>query len=106
MEIVVVARVRTIEGKEAEAERAFRDVIAPTHLEDGCLRYGLHRGADDRRILMMIERWSSRAALDAHLGSTHVEELFDALGGLLQGPAEITVLDPVSEDLGAKARIG
>lgn len=105
MEIIVVARFRVVEGKELEVEVAFREAIPPTHLEDGCILYGLHRGSDDPRTLMMIERWSTREALNAHLRSEHVQKLFVALDGLVEGTAEITVLEPRSEDLGPKGRI-
>ena len=106
MEIVVVARVRAIEGRQQEAEKAFREVIAPTHAEEGCLRYGLHQGVEDRQTFMMIERWASREALETHLHTRHVQKLFAALSTLVEGPAEIVVLEPRSEDLGPKAGIG
>ena len=104
-DIVVVARAEAKSGSEAAAERAFLDVVAPTHEENGCIRYALHRGADDPKTLVMIERWSSRDALDAHLRSAHVARLFDALGPLLTGPAEILVLEALSDHIGTKGTI-
>lgn len=46
-EIVVVGSFTAKPGKEAEAEAAFRALIEPTHGEDGCILYALHRGTDD-----------------------------------------------------------
>jgi quinol monooxygenase YgiN len=101
-EIVVVARGQVKPGSESAAEKAFLEVITPTHQESGCLRYALHRGLDDPSLFMMIERWSSREALNEHLATPHVARLFEALGELLAGPAEIVVLEPKSEHLGQK----
>lgn len=46
-EIVVVGSFTAQEGKEAQATEAFEALMAPTHQEDGCIMYALHRGADD-----------------------------------------------------------
>jgi quinol monooxygenase YgiN len=104
-EIVVMARARVKEGEEAAAEAAFRDVIAPSHDEAGCSRYALHRAADDPRTFVMLERWSSRGHLDAHLASAHVATLFGKLGALLEVPAEILVLEPLTDVAGEKGRL-
>jgi quinol monooxygenase YgiN len=68
-EVVVVGSFTARPGNELEAEEAFRALVAPTHAEDGCIIYALHRGVDDPRRLTFIERWASRQALDAHLAS-------------------------------------
>jgi quinol monooxygenase YgiN len=66
-EVVVVASFTAQEGREDEAERLLRALIAPTHGDEGCLLYSLHRGTDDPRRFSIVERWTSRSALDAHL---------------------------------------
>lgn len=104
-EVVVVARARARAGEEEAVAAAFREVIPPTHAEEGCSRYALHRGTDDPQTFVMIERWSSRKALDAHLATAHVQTLFGKLAPLLEGAAEILVLDPLSDDLGSKGRL-
>lgn len=105
MPVVVVARARAREGKEREAEEAFRAVIPPTHQEDGCLRYALHRAIDDPRTLVMIERWSSKEALDRHLATPHVQKLFAALGDIVESAPELLVTEPLSDDFGEKGRL-
>lgn len=104
-EVVVVARARAIAGKEEAVEAAFHEVIKPTHEEEGCHRYALHRGVDDRRTFVMIERWTSRDALNAHLQTPHVQTLFANLAGALERPAEILVLEPLSDTSGEKGRL-
>lgn len=43
--------------------------------EPGCLGYEVLKAADEPNHLVLIERYADRAALDAHLGSTHYQEL-------------------------------
>jgi quinol monooxygenase YgiN len=74
-EVVVVGAFTINPGKEEEALAALTALIEPTHREDGCLLYALHRGADDPSRLTFIERWESRELLDAHLKSDHVAAL-------------------------------
>ncbi len=64
---------------------AFEALVAPTHDEDGCILYALHRGVEDPRRLAFVERRESIEQLRAHLASDHVQaalakapELFDA----------------------------
>ncbi len=61
-EVVVVGSFTAREGKEAEALEAFEALVEPTHGEDGCILYALHRGNDDPRRLAFVERWESKDA--------------------------------------------
>ena len=93
-EVVVVGAFTAKPGSEQEAQDALAQLVVPTHAEDGCIMYALHRGTDDPKRLAFIERWASREKLDAHLQSDHVaaalarvEELFDV--------SDITVYEPL-----------
>jgi quinol monooxygenase YgiN len=92
-EVVVVGSFTAQEGKEEEAEAAFRALLEPTHAESGCILYALHRGADDPRRLTFIERWASREALQAHLGTTHIQGVLARQEELFGDSGEITVYD-------------
>ena len=46
-EVVVVGSFKANPGKEEEALEAFKALVEPTHDEDGCILYALHRGVDD-----------------------------------------------------------
>ena len=102
-EVVVVGSFAARPGKEREAEEAFRALLDPTHAEDGCILYALHRGVEDPARLTFIERWSSREALDAHLASPHVQEVLDRAQDLFGDSGEITVYEPLP---GGEARKG
>ena len=89
MELTVIARAKAKPGREGDVEKELRRCVGPTHKEAGCLRYAIHRGADDPQTFVVVERWKSKEALDEHLRSEHVQKLFSAMGALLAGPAEI-----------------
>ena len=72
-EIVVVGSFTAKVGKEEEAAAALEALVEPTHGEQGCILYALHRGAQDPRRLAFVERWESAERLQAHLASDHVQ---------------------------------
>ena len=72
-EIVVVGSFTAKAGMEEEAAAAFQALVEPTHGEQGCIFYALHRGAEDPRRLAFVERWESTELLQAHLDSDHVQ---------------------------------
>jgi quinol monooxygenase YgiN len=91
-EVVVVGSFVAREGKEAEAVEAFQALVEPTHAEDGCILYALHRGNDDPHKLAFVERWASKEQLGAHLESDHVKAILAQADDLFSG-ADITVYD-------------
>lgn len=94
-EVVVVGSFKINPGKEEEALEAFKALVEPTHREEGCILYALHRGVDDPGRLTFIERWESRELLDAHLGSDHVSALLQRADELWGNEGEITVYEAV-----------
>ena len=62
--------------------------------DDDCLLYALHEGPDGR--LVMIEKYSSMEALDAHGKSAELAELVAALDGKLAEKMDVQVLAPHS----------
>jgi quinol monooxygenase YgiN len=93
-EVVVVGAFTARDGKESEAREAFEALVTPTHGEDGCILYALHRGHDDPRRLAFIERWESKEKLEAHLESDHVKDVLTKVDDLFSS-ADITVYDAV-----------
>jgi quinol monooxygenase YgiN len=94
-EVVVVGSFKAEPGKEGEALEAFKALVDPTHAEDGCILYALHRGTDDPSRLTFVERWASREALDAHLQSPHVAAVLERVPELFGESGDITVFEPV-----------
>ena len=94
-EVVVVGSFTAQPGKEQEAEAAIQALVGPTHAEEGCVLYALHRGVDDPRRLAFVERWASREQLDRHLQSQHVQQALTRVEELFGDSADIVVYDAV-----------
>lgn len=92
-EIVVVGAMRAQEGKEEATKDALSGLVEPTHRESGCILYSLHQGADDRTRFVIVERWSTREDLDAHLQSAHIAAVIGRADELLAEPPDINVYD-------------
>lgn len=92
MSIVLVATIVPVPEHRADVIAAFEAVIARVHAEDaGCELYALHE-ADDR--LVMIEKWASQDALDAHGKGAALRELNQTLAGKVTGRPELVSLRP------------
>lgn len=102
MSVVVVATIKPLPEHRDAVIAAYTQAIAQVHAEDGCELYALQQ-ADDR--LIMVEKWASRAALDAHARGTALAELRPLLAGKVAGPAEVIVLDPVPAGDPAKGQL-
>jgi len=92
--VVVVATVTPQPGRTDEVVAAIGEVVPVVHREAGCEKYALHRAADPDR-LVFVERWASRDALAAHGRAEHMRALGSRLQGLVAGPTDVVVLDPV-----------
>ena len=53
-------------GKGADFAAAFAPVIGEVVKEPGCEQYELFRSQQDPDKLVLLERWTDQAALDAH----------------------------------------
>ena len=87
--VIVVATVIPIPEQRQEVIDAFVDVIPRVHAEEGCDLYALNEGSDR---LVMIEKWASAEALDAHARGPLLAELQTRLAGRLIGGLEVQVL--------------
>lgn len=91
-QVTVVAIVQAQRGAETRVREALLAAVGPTRRETGCLNYDLHESLDDPCLFVFHENWTSRAALDAHLATPHLEKLRRDVEGLLAAPPRIDVL--------------
>ncbi len=96
-EIVGVVDVRAAEGRADAVLAAFEACTVPTHEEEGCLLYALHRDAADPQHFVLVERWRSQEDVDAHFATPHVQALlaFAAEPGNLAQPPQLTFATPL-----------
>lgn len=91
MSVVVVATLYPVPERRAELIALLEQAIARVHTEDGCELYALHEGGDR---LVMVEKWASREALEAHLGAPEFGEFGRQLRPLVSQPTDVQVLRP------------
>ena len=106
-EIVGVVDVRAAEGRADAVVAAFEACTVPTHQEEGCLLYALHRDAADPHHFVLVERWRSQADLDAHFATAHTKELLEFAGtpGNLAQPPQLTFAVPLALGTPEKASL-
>jgi quinol monooxygenase YgiN len=106
-EVVVVAVVSAAAGKGAEVEALITGfLIPPTHGEDGCITFALHRDVADPDRFVLVERWVSREALDRHLAADHLAAFRAAVGPLSAAPAQVIVMEALPAGDPAKGSLG
>jgi len=94
--ITVVAQIQSKRGEETQVQRELLSLIAPTRKEAGCLNYDLHRSADNPALFLFHENWASRADLERHLNSPHLQAVLAKVGGRLAGPASISIWEKLA----------
>src|SRR5262245_55442301 len=82
----VLATFEAKRGKEQDAEALLQGLLDPSHQEEGCLCYILHRRIDRPGTFYFLETWRSAADFRKHIGSSHLstvmsrkDELFAVL---------------------------
>jgi len=91
----IVATMQVKEGQEKTFEAAMRELQRQVQAnESGCKLYALHR-AKAPRTYVMLERYETKAAFDAHAKTPHFQAAFSKLGALLAAPPRIEVLEEV-----------
>jgi len=94
--ITVVATFEARPGKENELRNALIGLVAPTRQETGCLNYDLHVLPEHPAKFLFHENWTTKAALDAHLQSAHIQALLPRVGELCVAPPAIVLWDRVA----------
>ena len=94
--LTVVATMKAKAGKEQEVRELLESLIPPTRAEADCVTYALHQGAQDPSVFVFYENWTSQAALDAHLGTPHLQAALPRIPDLLDGELVITPLHRIA----------
>jgi quinol monooxygenase YgiN len=86
-ELILVVSLVAKPEKQKEAEEFLLGLLPPTHAEEGCLLYALHREVEEPTRIWFVERWASRSLLDAHLHSAHIQEALATVSEFfIEGP--------------------
>ncbi|GAA1682010.1 putative quinol monooxygenase [Microbacterium lacus] len=93
-DVIVTAVFHASAGAKERLLAALRAAIPSVHAEPGCVLYAIHDADDDS--IVMIEKWTSRAALDAHAAGPAVERLNELIAPHLDRPVAVTTMLPLA----------
>jgi len=83
VEIFIFARAHALPGREAEVERAIRQVLPETRKEPGCLGAHAYRSVKDASLFYVHSRWRDEVAFDLHTRLSHTVRFVETLEPLL-----------------------
>lgn len=94
--IGVIAKLTIAEGKEQEFETAANALVAKVYAnEDGCLLYELYKSNKEPNVYIFMEKYSYKAALDAHGKTAYFIAAQPALGACLSAAPDIQTYSAV-----------
>jgi quinol monooxygenase YgiN len=100
--IHVIALIEVAPGRRDEFLAIFNELVPKVRAEKGCIEYGPAVDLEPsmavqtpvgENVVVVVEKWGSVQALEAHLVAPHVQEYRKAVEGLALG-ATIHVLEP------------
>jgi len=93
--ITVVAKIPVKEGKMDEALTAFGELIDKVASEEGTVMYSLNKDNANPNVLVVVEQYKDKAALDAHSTSPHFKAFFGAAGAFIGGRPEMSIMEQI-----------
>lgn len=94
--IGVIAKLTIAEGKEAEFETAASALAAKVNAnEDGCTLYELFKSKSEPNVYVFMEKYTDKAALDAHGKTDHFLAAQPSLGACLAAAPDVQVYGAV-----------
>lgn len=66
-------------------------LITATRAEAACLSYDFHQSADDPAKFVAYETWASRAGLDEHARSAHIQTFRQNCAAMFAGPVQLSI---------------
>ncbi|WP_225729453.1 MULTISPECIES: putative quinol monooxygenase [unclassified Nocardia] len=86
MTLHVVAEFRAATGQEDRLRTALEAMIEPSLSEAGCLAYQPYVDPNDAAHMVVVEEWTSEAALDEHFATAHFAHVAEVLERILAEP--------------------
>jgi quinol monooxygenase YgiN len=90
--IKIIAENRIKPENVKEAISLFREIIAETRKEVGCIEYRLFTDPQNPEIYTFIEEWTDQEALDKHMTSAHFTRIIPKIGELSSKPSVVQAL--------------
>ena len=96
MAIGLLATITVQEGKNAEFEQVFTQLIEQVRAKEaGNIFYALHRSQSEPQVYKVMEQYESTEALTEHGNSEHFRQANETLAGLVAAAPEIEIMEAV-----------
>ena len=94
--IGIVAKLKIVEGKNAEFEQVGKDLMAKVKAnEPGCQTYQLYQSQSDPQTYIFMEQYSNAEALESHGKTEYFKAAGPKMAACLAGRPEIERYDIV-----------
>lgn len=90
-QISVIAYIEIKPGAEEAFRKELDAVIAATRQEAACINYDFHQSVDQPTLFVAYENWTSRAGLDQHAKSAHIQTFRQNCAELFAKPVDIKI---------------
>ena len=94
--LTVIAKLPIKEGKMDEALAAFKTLMVDVAKEEGTTLYSLNRDKNIPNMLIVVEQYRDKAALDFHSTTPHFKMFFAGGGAYIGGKPEITFMEEIA----------
>lgn len=93
--VIVIAHARLRADARSTFQTAAAAMIERTLQDAGCIAYAAHQTLGDPDLVVFVERWASRADVQAHMAAAHTQA-FLALAATLVTEAPVIEMFDVS----------
>jgi quinol monooxygenase YgiN len=98
--LIVLGEAQAGPGLRDQMVDALTAMAIASRSDDGCVSYGFYADVIRPEVILGVEVWRDRAALDAHMAHDHTAEFLATVPGLVAGAPAMCFYDaePVRED--------
>lgn len=86
MSVHVVVDVDVVPGKLDEAQDAFRELVAATLPEQGCLQFDVFISEEEPDRLVLVETWADERAIERHMQEEHTARFLERVATVFPHP--------------------
>ncbi|MFS8114128.1 putative quinol monooxygenase [Rhizobium jaguaris] len=95
-QLTVIAHLVARPDKIEDTKAFLMSLIDRTRAEAGCVDYHLHQSQEDPANFAFYENWTTRAALDEHMETPHLQELISRKDEFFKVDPDIRLLTMIS----------
>jgi quinol monooxygenase YgiN len=94
--LTVIAKMPIKEGKMDEALKEAQGLVVEVAKEQGTVLYSLNVEKANPNVLVVVEQYTDKDALNFHSSTPHFKEFFTKISALLGGDPEIKIMKEIA----------